>query len=112
MVDSGTFGIFVNGQRVASERFSIQQTASGSSVDSQLHEEGSTQKASQNSTMQLTSKGELVRYEWHEVSPEKIDLELLPNDQFLIERLTIKPGEKPLEQPFLLPSSTIVMDNN
>jgi hypothetical protein len=112
MVDSGTFGIFVNGQRVASERFSIQQTASGSSVESQLHEEGSTQKASQNSTMQLTSKGELVRYEWHEVSPEKIDLELLPNDQFLIERLTIKPGEKPLEQPFLLPSSTIVMDNN
>jgi hypothetical protein len=112
VVDSGSFGIFVNGQRVATEQFSIQQTGAGSNIDSQLHEEGSAQKATQNSTMQLTAKGELLRYEWHEVTPEKIDLELLPNDQFLIERLTIKPGEKPIEQPFLLPSSTIVMDNN
>jgi hypothetical protein len=111
-VDSGSFGIFVNGQRVATERFSIQQTAAGSTADSQLHEEGSSEKASQNSSMQLTAKGELVRYEWHEISPEKLDLELLPNDQFLIERLTVKPGEKPIEQPFLLPSSTVVLDNN
>lgn len=111
-VDTGSFGIYVNGQRVASEHFSIQQTANGSTVTSQLKEEGSGDKASQSSSMQLTSKGELVRYEWHELTPEKTDLELLPNDQFLIERLTLKPGEKPLEQPFLLPSSTVVLDNN
>lgn len=112
MVDAGSFGIYVNGQRVATERFSIQQIAGGSKVDSQLQEEGANQKASQASIMQLGSQGELVRYEWHEVTPEKLDLELLPNDQFLIERLTIKPGEKPIEQPFLLPSSTVVLDNN
>jgi hypothetical protein len=111
-VDSGSFGIYVNGQRVATERFSIQQTATGSTVDSQLEEEGSNQKAAQNSRMQLTAQGELLRYEWHEVTPEKMDLELLPNDQFLIERVTLKPGEKPVEQPFLLPASTVVLDNN
>ncbi len=111
-VDSGSFGIYVNGQRVATERFSIHQTAAGSTVDSQLQEEGANQKAAQNSTMQLTAQGELLRYEWHEVIPEKLDLELLPNDQFLIERIMMKPGEKPIEQPFLLPSSTVVLDNN
>jgi hypothetical protein len=111
-VDSGSFGIYVNGQRVATERFSIQQTPTGSTVDSQLEEEGANQKAAQNSKMQLTSQGELLRYEWHELTPEKMDLELLPNDQFLIERVTMKPGEKPLEQPFLLPSSTVILDNN
>jgi hypothetical protein len=112
VVDSGSFGIYVNGQRVATERFSIQQTATGSIVDSQLEEEGLNQKAAQNSKMQLTSQGELLRYEWHELIPEKLDLELLPNDQFLIERVTMKPGEKPQEHPFLLPSSTVVLDNN
>src|SRR5438270_3731866 len=111
-VDSGSFGIYVNGQRVATERFSIQQTSAGSTVDSQLQEEGANQKAAQNSTMQLTAQGELLRYEWHEVIPEKLDLELLPNDQFLIERIMMKPGEKPIEQPILLPSSTVVLDNN
>lgn len=111
-VDSGSFGIYVNGQRVATERFSIEQTSTGSTVDSQLEEEGVNQKAAQNSKMQLTAQGELLRYEWHELTPEKMDLELLPNDQFLIERVTMKPGEKPLEQPFLLPSSTVILDNN
>lgn len=111
-VDSGSFGIYVNGQRVATEHFTIQQHGTGSTVNSQLREEGSAEKASQSSLMQLTDKGELIRYEWHEVTPEKTDLELLPNDQFLIERVTTKPGEKPFEQPFLLPASTVVLDNN
>jgi len=112
MVDSGSFGIYVNGQRVATERFSVQQTSTGSMVDAQLLEEGASEKASQSSSMQLTAQGELVRYEWHEISPEKTDLELVPNDQFLIEKVTVKPGDKPIEQPFLLPSSTVVLDNN
>ncbi len=111
-IDSGSFGIYVNGQRVATERFSIEQTGTGSTVDSQLQEEGPNQKAAQNSRMQLTAQGELVRYEWHEMTPEKLDLELLPNDQFLIEKVVMKPGDKPIEQPFLLPSSTVVLDNN
>ena len=111
-VDSGSFGIYINGQRVATERFSIEQTATGSTVDSQLQEEGANQKAAQNSKMQVTAQGELLRYEWHELTPEKLDLELLPKDQFLIERVMMKPGEKAIEHPFLLPSSTVVLDNN
>ncbi len=112
MVDSGSFGIYVNGQRVATERFTIQHTPTGSSIDSHLQEAGTGEKVSQDSVMQLTAQGELIRYEWHQSSPQRSDLELLPKDEFLVEHVTLKPGDKPIEQPFLLPSSTIVLDNN
>ena len=111
-VDSGSFGVFVNGQRVATEIFTIQQTSTGSNVKSQLKEEGGAEKASQTSQMQLTTAGELIRYEWQELSPSKTQIELVPNEQFLTERITLNPGEKPTEQPFLLPASTVVLDNN
>jgi len=111
-VDSGSFAILVNGQRIATEKFTIQQTKNGSTANSQLHEEGSAEKATQSSQMQLTASGELIRYEWHELSPGKTQIELVPNDQFLMERVTANPGEKPAEQPFLLPASTVVLDNN
>jgi hypothetical protein len=111
-VDSGSFGVFVNGQRVATESFTIQQTSNGSIVKSQLKEEGAGDKASQTSQMQLTPAGELIRYEWQELSPGKTQIELVPSEQFLTERITINPGEKPTEQPFLLPASTVVLDNN
>jgi len=111
-IDSGALVVYVNGQRVADESFTIVQTTTGSVVNSQLREEGSGNKATQTSQMQLTSAGELIRYEWHELSPNRTELELLPNDQFLTERVTVNPGEKPTEQPFLLPTSTVVLDNN
>ena len=111
-VDSGSFGVFVNGQRVATESFTILQTSSGSTVKSQLKEEGAGDKASQTSQMQLTAAGELIRYEWQELTPGKTQIELVPSEQFLTERITVNPGEKPTEQPFLLPSSTVVLDNN
>ena len=34
MVDSGSFGIFLNGHRIATETFSIQQNATGSTATS------------------------------------------------------------------------------
>ena len=91
VVDTGSFGVFVNGQRVATETFSIQQTSGGSTVKSQLKEEGSADKATQTSQMQLTAGGELIRYEWQELSPSKTQIELVPNEQFLTERITLNP---------------------
>lgn len=111
-VDSGSFGIFVNGQRVATESFTIQQGSAGNTINSELHEEGSNDKATQNSQMEISAAGELIRYNWHELSPGKTALELFPANQFLTERVVVNPGEKPAEQPFLLPSSTVVLDNN
>jgi hypothetical protein len=36
---------------------------------------------------------------------------VVPNEQFLLERIALKPGEKPAEQPFLLPASTSILDD-
>jgi hypothetical protein len=111
MVDSGSFGVFMNGKRVATETFSIQQSGGGSTTNAQVKEEGGS-GASQSSELQVTSAGAVVRYEWHELSPGKSALVLVPNNEFLIERVTQNPGEKPAEQPFLMPNTSIVLDNN
>jgi hypothetical protein len=111
MVDSGSFGVFMNGKRVATETFSIQQSGGSSTTNSQIKEEGGS-GASQSSELQVTSAGAVIRYEWHELSPGKSGLVLVPNNEFLIERVTQNPGDKPAEQPFLMPNTSIVLDNN
>jgi hypothetical protein len=110
-VDSGTFGVFMNGHRVATETFSIQQNSSGSLITSDFKAEQGVEQAVQSSELQLTPSGDLRKYEWKETQPEKIQAVVMPNENFLIERITTNPNEKPQEQPFLLPSSTSILDD-
>jgi hypothetical protein len=110
-VDSGSFGVFVNGRRVATETFSVQQSASGSAITSQVKAEGGTDPG-QRSDLKLSPAGDLLRYEWHDLTPSKAELTVVPNDQFLVEHISTGVGEKPAEQPFLMPASTMVLDNN
>lgn len=110
-VDSGSFGIFVNGRRVATETFSVHaQPGGNSTITSQLKEDGGAPL--QSSELQITSAGVLVHYEWRELGSGKGQLELMPKNDFLVERVTTSPGEKPAEQPFLMPSTSVVLDNN
>jgi hypothetical protein len=110
-VDSGAFGIFINTRRVATETFSVQQQSNGNStITSQIKDDGGT--ASQNSELQLTSAGSLVSYEWHQLAPNKTSLKVAPDGEFLRQTVTEKPGDKPTEQPFLLPSTSPILDNN
>jgi hypothetical protein len=110
-VDSGSFGVFVNGQRVATETFSVQQVAGGSAATSQLKAEGGADPG-QRSELKISAGGDLIRYEWHDLGESKSELTVAPNDQFLIEHITARAGEKASEQPFLMPQSTMVLDNN
>ncbi len=110
MVDSGTFGVFLNGRRIATETFSIQQTAAGSTATSQFKtDEGD--KSVQSSELQLTPTGEIRKYEFKELSPGKAQATVAPNNDFLMERSSRSPDEKPEEQPFLLPASTSIIDD-
>ena len=112
MLDSGSFGIFMNGKRVATETFSVQQQGTGvSTATSQLKEDGGT-GAGQSSELQILPNGSIVKYEWRELSPGKGQLSVLPNNEFLIEKITQGPGEKAAEQPFLMPNTSVVLDNN
>jgi hypothetical protein len=111
MVDSGSLGIFINGRRIATESFSIQQTANGSSITSNFKTEEGVDKAAQTSELQLTPSGEIRKYEWKEVSPGKSTATVAPSNDYLMERISNGSNEKPEEQPFLLPASTSILDD-
>jgi hypothetical protein len=108
LVDSGSFGVFVNGQRVATETFNIKQLDSGSVTISDIKVEGGNQ--SQHSELQLSPVGTLIRYEWKETSgAEKGETNVVPSDQFIVQH--IKAGDKYTEQPYLMPVSTAILDD-
>jgi hypothetical protein len=111
MVDSGSFGVFINGQRVATETFSIQQNGAGSSIVSRFKSESGAEKAEQTSEWQMTGSGDLRKYEWKEVSPGQSQALVVPNQDFLIERFKSSPQEKEHEQPFMVPTSSILLDD-
>jgi hypothetical protein len=110
-VDSGSFGVFQNGHRVGTETFSIYQTAYGSIIQSEFKTENSPTPAVQTSELQLTAAGDIRRYEWKELSPEKAESVVLPNDDFLTQKWSTGPQEKQHEQPYLLPASTSILDD-
>jgi hypothetical protein len=111
MVDSGSFGVFMNGRRVATETFSIKQGSKGSVVTSEFKADGASETSTQNSELQLNAAGELQKYEWKEISPGKAQAVVIPNDSFLLERVTVNPTEKAHEHPFMLPTSTSILDD-
>jgi hypothetical protein len=111
LVDSGSFGVFQKGRRVGTETFSIYQTSNGSLIRSEFKTENATTTDVQNSEMQLNAKGEIRRYEWKQVSPGSAQSTVLPNDEFLNQRWTTGTGEKEHEQPYLLPTSTAILDD-
>jgi len=109
-VDSGTFGVFVKGQRVASETFHIQQQNSNSVIQSELKEGNGSSPALQKSDLEISSSGELLRYDWSQSAGGSLSVS--PNNDFLIEKISTPTSTKPAEQPFLMPSTSAILDNN
>ena len=110
-VDSGSFAVSMNGRRVGTETFSIIQNANGSVIESEFKAEGAAGQAVQNSKLELTVSGEIRRYEWKEQSPGKAQSVVVPNDQFLTQKWSTGPQDKPQEQPYLLPTATSILDD-
>ena len=106
-VDSGSFGVFVRGQRVVTETFSVVQENGNSQIKAQLKETGG---ATQKSDLEITSSGELLRYEWSQPSGGSVTV--VPNNDFLLEKITPANATKTAEKPFLMPSTTSILDNN
>ncbi len=108
-VDSGSFGVFIKGQRVVTESFQIEQNNGMSTIKSQLKETGSADTA-QKSELEITSSGELLRYEWSQASGGS--LTVVTKNDFLLENISTPGSTKPAEQPFLMPSTSTILDNN
>ena len=109
-VDSGTFGIFVKGQRVANETFTIQQENDARVIKSQLKEIVGSNPASQKSDLEITPTGALLHYDWSQDSGGS--LSVFPDNDFLKERILSSASAKPAEQAFLMPSTSAILDNN
>jgi hypothetical protein len=109
-VDSGSFGVFIRGQRVATETFTIQQQNGASSIKSQFKETGGNDTGTQKSDLQITSTGDLLHYDWSQSAGGS--LTVAPNNDFLLERITPPSSGKAAEQPFLMPSTSSILDNN
>jgi len=108
-VDSGSFGVFIKGQRVATETFNIEQR-NGSSIIRSQFKEGVGNDPAQKSEMEMTGGGELLRYEWSQTSGAA--LTVVPKNDFLMESISAAGSGKPAEQPFLMPSTSAILDNN
>jgi hypothetical protein len=111
VVDSGSFGVLINGKRVGTETFSVQQTSTGSLITSEFKAEQGQEQADQTSELQLDAKGELKKYEWKELVPGKTQATVTPKDDFLMESVTNHPGDRAEEQPFMAPASTSILDD-
>lgn len=110
-VDSGTFGIFVNNRRLATETFSVQKQSNNNNlITAQFKDDGGA--AVQNSELQLAPNGTLLSYEWHQTTPSKSSLKVVPDGEFLRQTSVAKDGDKPAEQPFLIPPTSPIVDNN
>jgi hypothetical protein len=110
-IDSGSFGVFMSGHRVGTEKFSVDQANTGSVIKSEFKTENDPNLAVQDSVLELTAGGDVRRYEWKELSPGKAESVIIPNNEFLNQRWSAGPGEKEHEQPYLLPHSTNILDD-
>jgi hypothetical protein len=110
VVDAGSFTVFVKGQRVATEAFKVEQLNGVSVIKSQLKQTAGDDAASQKSDLEIGPTGELVRYEWTQSSGGSMTV--LPKNDFLIEKISIAGSSKSAEQSFLMPSTSMILDNN
>lgn len=109
-VDSGSFGVFVGGKRVATEKFDIQQRGDVSVATTELRTEDAGNKPTQSTELQLSASGELVKYVWKEVGGAKSQAVVEPDHEFLIEHVSAADG-KPHDTPFLMPHTTTILDD-
>lgn len=111
VVDSGTFGIFMNGKRIATEKFRIEQGADAGTLSSDIKVDDGNTKAEQSAEMQVSTNGQLRFYKWRSTVPTHEETLVEPKDDFLIEHLT-SADQKKKDVPYILPITTVILDDN
>lgn len=112
VVDKGSFGVLIKGQRVVTETFTVRQENGVSIVTAELKETSGATPIAQKSFLEFSPKGELLRYEWSQSGAANGSLTVVPNNDFLLEKITVPGSSKAAEQPFMMPTSTLILDNN
>jgi hypothetical protein len=110
-VDSGSFGIYVGGKRLATETFKVEEAADGNTISSRLVMDDGTQ-ATQTAELALAKNGDLKRYLWREEKPAQSEISIEPSDQFLIENIKVNATDTPKSTTHPLLASTTILDDN
>jgi len=111
VVDSGSFGIFVNNRRIGTEKFTIDQRSDASVMSAEIKVDDGTNKSEQSCEMQVGRDGKLSLYKWRSKAPRREESIVEPRDEFLIEHLAAA-DEKKRDIPYVLPLTTIILDDN
>lgn len=109
--DSGSFGVFVSGRRVATEKFEIEQKAGNSVTVSEFKLHRGNMKAEQKADMELTPGGDLISYTWQASRPKKEESTVDFKDQLLVEHV-MPDDQKEVDIKHFLPASTVILDDN
>ena len=109
LVDEGTFAVFQNGQRVATEDFTVRQLATSSVAFAHLRLDSGGSTLEQTSELSLTPDGSLSRYELQQLSPGRRSATIAPSDQVLVMH-TVADG-KSSDHTFLLTPTAFVLDD-
>lgn len=111
VVDSGSFGIYVNGKRIGTETFKIEQRPDFHIATAEVKVDDGTVKAVQTAEMQISATGDLHSYVWRSTVPVKEESSVEPDDQLLIEHV-IPADLKKIDVRHVLPLSTVILDDN
>lgn len=107
VIDSGTFVVTMKGKQVATEKFEIVQMADMSVARAELRVDDGSKE--QKAELQTASNGNLIRYIWKQEGKGEAIVE--PKDEFLVEHVSLVESNKKAEQPFVLPTSTLILDD-
>jgi hypothetical protein len=111
VVDSGSFGIFLNGKRVGTEKFNIEQATDLGIITADLKVDDGSNKAEQHSEMRVAPDGKLKIYKWQSTVPDHEESIVEAKDDFLVEHVTAA-DQKKLDVPYILPLTTVILDDN
>src|SRR5438270_1584343 len=112
VVDSGVFSIVVDGKRVGTETFTIEDLGANNLTKSQIKIAAGAIKAEQSSILEMTNSGGLVRYAWKEISPGKSQTSIEVTSSAVVQHITLADEKKPTDIPFMVSPSTMILDDN
>jgi len=111
VVDQGSFVIFQNGQRIAAEKFVIEQYADKSVTSSELHMDAGQPSGNldQSGELTLLPNGSIARYESKQLLPPHNSAIVEPKNEFLVMHMVT--DGKTSEQPFFLTPQAFILDD-
>lgn len=111
VVDSGSFGIYMDGKRIGTETFKIEQRPDYNIATAEVKVDDGKTKAEQSAEMQFSANGDLRSYIWRATLPQKEESSVEPQKDLLVEHIA-PADQKKVDVPHMLPLSTVILDDN